>query len=884
MGWDPFAKKAARDRELDAELSFHIDQRIADNIASGMAPDEARRRALMEFSTVDRVKEEVRDLHWETVVEGFYRDLRYTLRTLMKDRRFTPLAVLALALGIGAATVIFSAFYGVILNTFAFKNADQVTAFYIVDQEHPRNTRPNLTLPELVYFREHNHTFQDISGEFGGFGSTPLRTLFGAGTVQFDGAYLSASSFDMFGMTPLLGRLPNENDVKSGATPVFVIGAKLWRETFNSDPSIVGKTFVLNGVPRTLVGIMPPRFRWAWVDAWLPFSLDQNEIANNPELKGQWAYVVGRLKPGATVEQAAADLNLVAHAYARIEPRLYPQRFAVTAKRSSQQAVEGLGFAQLLYPLMYAVGLLLLIACANVANLLLARATVRAREISVRSALGASRGRLLRQFLVESLCLAFAGCLAGCFLAYVGIKVLRPLIPYNQFPQEAVIELDWQVLLFSISMAVLSTVICGMAPALHALRRDIRSGLSGTGASTGTGAAHGKLRSGLVIVEVALSVILLVASGLMMHRFVQVERTDLGINPHGLVFAGLSFPPTIKQTPEQQRLVFERFFNKLRSLPGVTSVSSTVTQPPFAGPGSDITIPGKVHTQRWMTALELCNENYLATLQGRLLRGRFLSETDVVGARRVAVVNQEFVDQYLAGENPIGRTVKFNRFDQVPALKDQFFEIVGVVGNTKNQGMSRPTGPQVYLPHTIMWSGSTKFIARTAVKPEALLPDIRRIVWETDPSVALINATSLDDLLQKYMYATPEFEFITFTTLASIGLLLVLIGIFSVMAYTVALQTHEIGIRMALGAARNKVVAWVLRRGMKLVAFGMLIGLAGSMATNQILASRIQGIQSLDPWAYGSVLVLTLIAGAAACLAPAYRASKVDPLEAIRYE
>src|SRR5215469_5192655 len=246
MGWHPFARQEARERQLEAELRFHLEERIAHNLAAGMSPHEARRRARLEFGTVDRVKEECRDLHWETAVESFYRDFRYTLRCLAKDARFTVLAILALALGIGSATVIFSAFYGVILNTFAFKNADEITAFYIVDQDHPANRRPCLTLPELAYYRQHNHVFQDLSGEFGGFGGTPLVYSTGGSTYQFDGCFLSANSFELFGMQPLVGRLPSEDDVKPGAAPVFVIGAKLWREHFGSDPNVVGRSFTLN--------------------------------------------------------------------------------------------------------------------------------------------------------------------------------------------------------------------------------------------------------------------------------------------------------------------------------------------------------------------------------------------------------------------------------------------------------------------------------------------------------------------------------------------------------------------------------------------------------------------------------------------------------------
>jgi len=883
MAWGRSSKQAQRERQLDSELSFHLEQRIADNIAAGMSAEEARRQALIEFHGIERVKEECRGLHWENIVDSIFRDFVYALRTLRNDRRFTLLAILALALGIGSATVIFSAFYGVILNTFAFKNADEITAFYIVDQDRPANRRPNLTLPELVYYREHNHVFQDLSGEFGGFGGTPLVYSAGGSTYQFDGCFLSANSFELFGMQPLIGRLPTEDDVKPGAAPVFVIGAKLWREHFNSDSSVVGQSFTLNGVPRMLVGVMPPRFRWAWVDAWLPFSLDPNEIATNPDLKGKAAYVVGRLKPGVTVKEAAADLDVVAHQYARIEPRSYPKRFTVTAKRSSEEAVDGLGFSRLLYPLMAAVILLLLIGCANVANLLLARATVRAREIAVRAALGASRARLLCQFLVESLCLAAVGRAAGCLLAYIGIKVLRPLIPFNAFPQEAVIELNQYVFLFSLGMAVLSTLICGMSPAIHAMRLDLRSQLTATGTSN-LGATQGKLRSSLVIAEVALSVILLVSAGLMMRTFLRLQNMDLGVNPKNVLYAGLSFPRGVVQKPEEQQHTFELFFDKLKRLPGVNAVSATMSRPPLGGPATDLIIPGKVHGDDWRTLLELCSEGYPAVMQIRLLQGRFLSESDVTGVRHVAVVNEAFARRYFADQNPIGQTVKFGVFDRVPTLKDTYFEIIGVVSNTRNQRLNDPPAPQAYLAHTLLSMGYKAFVARTSVEPESLIPQVQQVAWDTDPHVAMINATSVDGFLQKFFYANSQFEFITLGSFATIGLLLVLIGIFSVMGYTVALQTHEIGIRMALGAERSRIVQMVLRKGMILIAPGLAIGVVGSLASERYLAHLFHEATAVNAGTYGGVVILTIVAGLVACLAPARRAAKVDPLEAIRCE
>ncbi len=817
-------------------------------------------------------------------MEGLFRDFRFTLRGLTKDRRFTLLAILALALGIGSTTVIFSTFYGVILNTFAFKDADQVTTFFIVDQSNPNSGRTELTLPEFLYYRGHNHVFQDLSGEFGGFGRTPLRYTSGGMTYQFDGCYLSANSFKFFGMQPLLGRLPSEDDVKPGATPVFVIGAKLWRQQFNNDPEIVGRSFTLNGVPRLLVGIMPPRFRWAWVDVWLPFSLDRNEIATNPELNGQMAYTVGRLKPGVSLKEAAADLDVIAHQYAKIDPHLYPKQFTVTARMLSEQAVEGLGFSRLIYPLLGAVGLLLLIACANVANLLLTRATARGREIAVRSALGASRGSLLRQFLVESLCLALAGCALGCLLAYVGIKALVPLIPYNAFPQEAVIELNVPVLLFSLGMAVASTLLCGMAPALHAMRQDLRTQLSGSGTGTAAGPAHGRLRSALVVAEVALSVILLTGAGLMMRTFFRLQNMDLGINTRNVLLARLSFPEGIRQTAEDRMLVFQRFFERLKALPGIVSASPTLSHPPFGTISTDVVIPGKVHSQRWITMMDLCSEGYPASVQLRLRQGRFLSEGDVSSARRVAVVNEALVQQYFGNENPIGQTIKFDVLDQVPDLKDALFEIIGVVSSVKNRGFEMPPMPQAYLPYTITPFPEIMFIARTAVKPESLIPSIRQVVWSVDPNVALIDSTSLEGWLGKYMYANSEFEFITLGSFAGIGLLLVLIGIFSVVAYMVALQTHEIGIRMALGAERRKIIGMVLRKGMILIAGGSILGVAGSLAAARYLSHLVRNVSPLDPWTYGGVVLLVAAAGLASCFMPARRAAEIDPLESMRCE
>ena len=366
---------------------------------------------------------------------GLLQDFRFAIRSLTKDRRFALLAILALAMGIGSATVIFSAVYGVILNTFPFRDADQVTSFGIQDLSNPGNgRRESLSLPEFLDYREQSHAFADISGEYGGFGSTPLLYTVGDSSFEFSADFLSANSFAFFGVKPVVGRLATPEDTKPGAAPVFMMSYKVWRQQFNGDSKIVGTNFTLNGVSRTLVGIMPPRFRWGWADLWVPFPIDRGQIMSDPDLSKGSVWCVGRLNPGVSLKIAEADLNVVAHQLANIYPKDYPKQFTVTATRLTDRVVGP--FKNLIYPLLGAVLMLLLIACSNVANLLLARATVREKEIAIRASIGASRARLVRQFLVESSVLAAAGCLFGCLLAYVGIRVVVPLIPYNVFPQE----------------------------------------------------------------------------------------------------------------------------------------------------------------------------------------------------------------------------------------------------------------------------------------------------------------------------------------------------------------------------------------------------------------------------------------------------------------
>ena len=813
---------------------------------------------------------------------GLLQDFRFAIRSFAKDRSFALLAILALALGIGAATVIFSAVYGVILNTFPFRDADQVTSFGIQDLKNPHNGRREfLSMSEFLDYRALNHVFQDISGEYGGFDSRPVRYTTGEETYQFSADYMSANSFSFFGVTPLAGRLATPEDTKPDAPPVFMMSYKLWQQQFNANPNIVGTNFMLNGVSRTLVGVMPPRFRWGWSEIWIPFPVDRGQVASDPELSKEAVWCVGRLRPGVSAKQAEADLDVVAHQLAKIYPKDYPEQFTVTANLLTERVTGG--FKQLMYPLMGAVLLLLLIACSNVANLLLARATVREGEIAIRSSLGASRARLIRQFLVETSVLATAGCISGCVLAYIGIKAIVPIIPYDAFPQEAVINLNARVLLFSLGIATLTTFLCGLAPAFHSIGKNLQSRLTGSRKGIQADFRHGKSRAALVIAEVALSMILLVGAGLMIRTFFGLTHMELGFAPEHVLTAGVPLPTSYKQ-PEKRKEFYEELLDRVRSIPGVTSVSQSDNVPPYSH-DTETTVPGKTHSEKWHARVNLVTDSYFQTIGLRLLRGRLFTANDVRSDRRFVVVNQLLAKKFFENDDPIGQQIKFNDLDEIPdAPHDAYFEIIGVVNDARNRGLQNQPAPEGYLPADVTGYTDRFLLIRSTANPAYLWPAIRRAVWALDSNVALTNVGSLQSSIQRDTFAFPQFELTTMSTFAAIGLALVVIGVFSVMAYTVSLRTHEIGVRMALGAERSHVLQMVLRKGLGLIAAGIFLGVLASFALTRYLENQVWGISVRDPWTYGMVVVGVILVGLASCLAPARRAAKVDPMVALRYE
>ena len=807
-------------------------------------------------------------------MQSLWQDFRYGMRGIRANPGFSFLAILTLALGIGAGTTMFSVIKNVLLSPFPYKDPERIAAFNIHDLDRARpGGRTDFKAAEYLAFREQNHVF---SGDTGGGNEDVLWTT-NVGTEQLDGAYVTPDTFQFLGVAAQVGRGLTPEDGKPGAPPVFVMSYKLWQRRFSLDASILGKSFTLNGTPTTLVGIMPKRFTKRGADIWRPVELDRADTDH-------WFIYQGRLKPGVTLKQVEADLLPIAQRWAKDHPKDYPKRFTIQAS-SYVDSIVG-PFRKTLFTLGAAVALLLLIACANVANMLLARSTARDREMAIRAALGASRWRVVRQLLVESLMLALSGAVLGFGFAYAGIKALVTAIPDGAIPKEAEIGLDLPVLGFSLLLTIFTALLFGLAPALQLARRNIVEPLKDSGRGVSGGFRRGRLRNALVIVELALSLVLLTGAGVMMRTFVALQTVDLGFNPHNILVARLPFPKGQYKTAAEKQRFFSQLLPKLKALPGVVDATETSTLPPYGGIGTDLDITGKTHSDRWEAIYQLVSEGYVHTLGARLLHGRLMEESEVAGARKVAVVNQTLVTKWFGKEDPIGRQITIKHLGTIPnsPVANPVFEIVGVISDMKNSGVQEPVRPEILVPYTVTGFFERGILVRTAGNPVGLLNPVRREIWAVDKNVALTMTRTLDDFLSDFSYAQPRFLLAVLGVFAGVGLVLVAVGVYSVIAYTVSRQTHEIGIRMALGASRGDVIGMVLRMGLWLVAIGLAVGLAASLAANRVLSSELWGVSARDPLTFAAVALVVLTAGVAACWFPARRATRVDPMIALRFE
>jgi len=809
---------------------------------------------------------------------SFWQDLHFAGRNLRKSPGFAIVAMVTLALGIGTSTAIFSVIENVLMEPFPYPDAKHFVSVQIHDTERNEpGGRGGYSGPEYLDYVAQNHVFDRVIAN----DQEDVLYTYGEGTDRFGGSMVTPGTFEFLGMPALVGRVMQPADYEPGAPPVFVLRYKTWVNRFNADPSIVNKSFVLNGTARTLIGVMPPRFAWGDADMWIPekpIHADTTTLLFNRH----W-FLMGHLKPGISERAAQTDLAVIAKQLSTVYPKEYPKHFTVEVQSLADLVVGR--FRATLFIVLAAVGLLLLIGCGNVANLLLARATTREKEFAIRAALGAGRWRLVRQLLVESSILAVGGAALGVLLAWGGLKSLIALIPQEIIPAEAVIRLNVTVLLFTLGVSIATAVLFGLVPALQTARRDLNDPLRDSGKGVSSGFRHGRLRDAVVVLEVALSLTLLVGAGLLMRSFVALREVHLGLQPDHILVARLPLPEERYKTAEQVASFFRPLLLRLKAMPGIVEATETSTLPPYGGIPSDIEIPGKTHEEKWTTLYQLCSEGYFPVLKLQFLTGRPFTEAEVNGAKKFMVINQTFAHKYLGTVNPIGQRVHLMHLEIIPdAVHDAWFEIIGVVADAKNRGLQDPPEPEVWVPYTITGSFSRGILVRTAGEPLAMLNAVRQEIWATDRSVALTLTGTLEGYISQFSYAGPRFGFFLLGIFATIGLVLVTIGVYSVLAYAAARRTHEIGIRMALGAERGDVLKLVINMGLKLVILGVAIGLAASLGVARVIATQLWGVSPYDPATLIAVPLLLLITGLVACWIPARRAARVDPLVALRYE
>jgi predicted permease len=890
------------DAEMDEEMRLHIQNRADDLERSGISRVEAQRRARIEFGGVERFKEEIRETKWMTHLDSLFRDFRYAVRGLRKDKRFVFVAVFTLALGIGASTTVFSVFYNLLFHAFAGKNSDRLVVPLFTDAQEPDSAWPlSLKLADLDVVRQQNRVFENIVAYIEDSGLVLADD--GTQRYQFFCTRVTSDAFDFYGVPALLGRGILPEDSKSGAPPVFVMSFTAWNGSFHADPDVLGKTITIDGEPRTLVGIMPPRFQafGARTEIWTPLNQARDSGRPYASLPGE---LLARLKPGVTVQAGSADLDVIVKRLAADHPKDFPTRFTVSLQTARDHLLAPTGatsffhsdLKHLLYDLLAAVIMLLLIACSNVANLLLTRATARGKEMAVRSALGAGRAQLVRQLLTESCVLAAGACLVGCALAWFGLRLVSAILPRaadvygsSRIGAEAGLALNAPVLLFASGLTVLTTLICGLAPALRATRSDLQPLLASSGKGANSSLRHGKFRGALVVAQVTLSIVLIVGAGLMMRSFYLLTHVDLGFNPRNVLMTVFLPPPGRSKTPPIQQFVspegqavLRGVTERLKALPGVAGVAIEDAMPGYSPTrGYQTSVPGSERSEE--VGVWAGDENLLETLELRLIKGHWLSEREVRTAQSVGVVTQRLARDFFGDADPIGQQIKMRAFkDPFGGPHDVEFQIIGVISDVKTVGPQKPAIPIIFLPYTVR--GGFFMLIKTTVDPASLKNAVQGQIWAVNRDEVVPLSSSLEDFLERFTYATPEFGLALALPLASISLLLVIVGVFSVMAYTVSLQTQEIGVRMALGAQQSEILRMVLRKGLALITAGIFIGLLASYGLTRFLASQIWGVSATDPWTFGAVVALVVITGIAACLLPARRAAGVDPLVALRYE
>jgi predicted permease len=906
------------DRDLDDEIRFHLEKEIEQNIKRGMSEQEARTEALRSFGGVERFKEEARDVRGIRLIDDTAQDIRYGLRMMRKTPGFTTAAVLSLALGIGANTALFSVVDSVLLKTLPVKDPNDLVLFEWQAGKPFRTSGINgYGTPRWPPGKYGNSAFharffdafraQDSAvTDWMAFVDLWDANIVADGTAErAGGMYVSGGYFAGLGVPAFLGRTIDESDDVAGATPVAMLSYRYWQDRFGGDPNVLGKRIDVNKVGFTVVGVTPPGFTGTLqVDtrpvvtiplATEPLVAGDESAKDKPGERGPWwLHLMARLKPGATLETAQQSLDGVfqplalemmpppkrANQPAQLDPNDYPTLLARTGSRGMLETRHN--YSSTIYLLFGVVGLVLLIACANVANMLLSRSAARGSEITVRLALGAGRMRLLRQLLTESLLLSLLGGALGVVLGLWGSKLLMTLGSTSSFFLPAGVDYDvsWRALGFTLGISIVTGLLFGIAPAWRATRLDLTSGLK-EGSRNTVGVSRSRLSKGLVVVQLAISLVLLVGAGLLVRTVRNLGQVDVGFNQEGLLTFRLQ-PGAIGY--EEDRLVefYRQLLPRLEALPGVQS--ATFMHVPLIAHyvnNSNVILPGETAQSEdtHNTNRQVIHEDYFETLQVSMLSGRSFTERDDATAPKVAIVSEAFARKYFPDSEVVGQRVGFDE-KSVGQI-----EIVGVARDTKYNSQREEFEPLLYT-HWLQEGdgiGRMTFALRVAGDPTALAPTVRELVRELDSDLPVTDLTAqVTKARETYAGETMLANLLLF--FGALALLLASIGLYGVMAYSVAQRTNEIGIRMALGAQAATVLRMVIGQGMKFVAFGLVVGAIAAYVLKSFLESQLYGVEATDPVTYAMGGALLFAVALLACWIPARRATKVDPVIALRSE
>jgi putative ABC transport system permease protein len=867
-------KRGRVEQELSDELRFHLEKLTEENVAKGMTPEDARYAALCELGGAEQIKEECRDMRRVNWIENFIQDLRYGVRMLARDRRFTAVVVLTLALGTGANTAIFSVVNTVLLRPLPYKDADRLVMVWGYNRARGFTTDQVSPL-DFADWRAQNHHFESTAAS-----ADVVYTLTGVGEPALLIAYsFSADYFHVLGVPPLLGRTFLPEEEQPGRNNVAVLSYSLWQTRFGGRQDLVGKSISLDGAPYTVVGIMPPSFQYPpFTQLWTPLTVVK-EAANDRAYR--YLRVIARLKPGVTIQQAQAEMNTIARRLALEYPKTNKEEDA-TNIIGLRQMLSG-DIRPALLVLTCAVGFLLLIACANVANLLLARAVGRQKEVAVRAALGASRSRLLRQLLTESVLLGLASGALGLLFAFWCVGALLPMFPPTLFnisiPHLDKIPIDGWVLGFALAVSLLTGVIFGLFPALRAGRVNTSESLKESSRSLTGGAQARRFRNALVVAEVALSVMLLTAAGLTLKSLLHLLGSSLGFSPENVLTLRVLLPSSRYRTDAQKLAFSNQALERIRSLPGVKS-AGTVTFLPLSGWWGvrQVSAVGQSapQTQPPSAVWSSVSPDYFQALSIPLLRGRLFMDQDAQGTRAVAIISKSLAGQLAPNADPVGKQI------DVEGLKGAV-EVVGVVGDVHQLGITSEIISEVYLPYSQAPAPIICFAIRTASDPTYLAKAAERAIWTVDKDQSIGYVMPMEELASQSL-APQRVVTLLLSGFAAMALLLAALGIYAVIAYSVTQRTHEIGIRMALGARATHILSLVVGRGLGLALAGATLGLAGSFGLMRFLSSLLYGVRPSDPLVFVTVSALLAAVALLACYIPARRATKVDPMVALRYE